>query len=69
LQKNKPFINPNSGKNGYFNKPTIRESRASRYVLAFSIQEPKQSDAKWQELYTYNSEVVVLEVINLFEEV
>jgi len=47
------------------------KSKASRVCFGVFDTRAKAIDsAKWQELYTYNSEVVVLEVtLNLFEEV
>ena len=47
------------------------KSRASRVCLGVFDTRAKAIDsAKWQELYTFNSEVLVLEVtLNLFEEV
>ncbi|MFC4510239.1 hypothetical protein ACFO28_07975 [Flavobacterium buctense] len=47
------------------------KSKASRVFFGIFDSRAKAIDcAKWQELYTHNSEVVVLEVtLNLFEEV
>lgn len=47
------------------------KSKASRVCFGVFDTRAKAIDsAKWQELYTYNSEVVVLEVtLNLFEEI
>lgn len=47
------------------------KSKASRVSFGVFDTRAKAIDsAKWQELYTYNSEVVVLEAtLNLFEEI
>ena len=47
------------------------KSKASRVFFGIFDSRAKAIDcAKWQELYNFNSEVVVLEVtLNLFEEV
>jgi hypothetical protein len=47
------------------------KSKASRVCFGvFDSRTKAIESAKWQELYTYNSEVVVVEVtLNLFEEI
>ncbi len=47
------------------------KSKASRVCFGVFDTRAKAIDcAKWQELYNYNSEIVVLEVtLNLFEEI
>ena len=47
------------------------KSKASRVCFGIFDTRAKAIDcAKWQELYNYNSEVVVIEItLNLFEEV
>jgi hypothetical protein len=47
------------------------KSRASRVCFGvFDTRAKAIESAKWQELYTFNSEVLVLEfTLNLFEEI